>query len=97
MHSQRLYVNEKLLPLWGGHEITLEGAENLREADEETAEMLNEAGKTTLIYKKKMRNHYLFPQVSEDALILKESDERNYEKFSLNLFKNPPVVNRIRP
>ena len=79
------------------NEITLEVAENLRETDEETAEILNEAGKTTQIYKKKLRNHYLFPQVSEDALILKESDERNYEKISLTLFKNLPAVTRRPP
>ena len=96
-NAQSKIINEKLLPLWGGHEITLEVAESLRETDEETAEILNEAGKSTLIYKKKLRNHYLFPQVSEDAIILKESDKRNYEKISLNLLKNPPVVNRTRP
>ena len=55
--AQSEIINEKLLPLWGWYEITLEMAENLRETDEETAEILNEAGKTTLIYKKKMRNH----------------------------------------
>ena len=53
--------------------------------------------KTTLIYKKKLRNHYLFPIISAEALILKESEERNYEKFSLKLFKNPPVVIRRPP
>ena len=72
-------------------------AENLRETDEETAEILNDAGKTTQIYKKKLKNHFLFPQVSEDALILKQSDEQNYENFSLTLFKNLPVVTRRLP
>ena len=72
-------------------------AEKLRETDEETAEILNDAVKTTKIYKKKQRNHYLYPYVSEDALILKQSDERNYEKFSLKLFKNLPGVTKRLP
>ena len=88
---------EHLLPLWGGHEISLDVAEKLRDTNDEFAEILNEAGKTTKIYKKKLRSHYLFPIISEEALILKESEERNYEKFSLKLFKNPPVINRRQP
>ena len=88
---------EHLLPLWGGHEISLEVAEKLRDTSDEFAEILNEAGKTTKIYKKKLRNHYLFPVISEEALILKNSEEGNYEKFSLKLFKNPPVTIRRQP
>ena len=96
-NAQSKILKEHLIPLWGGHEVTLDVAEKLRETDEESAEILNEAGKTTLIYKKKLRNHYLFPIISEEALILKESEERNYEKFSLKLFKNPPVIIRRPP
>ena len=81
--AQSKNIIDKLLPLWGGHELTLELAEKLRENDEETAEILNDAGKVTQIYKKKLRNLYQFPIVSEDALIIKQSDEANYEKFSL--------------
>ena len=77
-NAQSKHIIDKLLPLWGGHEITLELAEKLRENDEETAEILNDAGKVTKMYKKKLRNHYQFPIVSEDALILKQSDEANY-------------------
>ena len=93
-NAQSRNINDKLLPLWGGHELTLELAEKLRENDEETAEILNEAGKLTQIYKKKLRNHYQFPCVSEDALILKQTDKKNYEKFSLTLFKNLPIIPR---
>ena len=39
------------------------------------------------IYRKKLRNQYQFPIVSQDALILKQSEEANYEQYSLNLFK----------
>ena len=49
-NAQSKIINDKLLPLWGGHEITLAVAEKLRETDEETAEILNDAGKTTQIY-----------------------------------------------
>ena len=52
-NAQSRNINDKLLPLWGGHELTLELAEKLRENDEETAEILNDAGKVTQIYKKK--------------------------------------------
>ena len=96
-NSQSKIILEHLLPLWGGHEISLESAEKLRNTDEEVSEILNEAGKKTLIYKKKLRNHYLFPIISEEALILKESEESNYEKFSLKLFKTPPVIIRRQP
>ena len=93
-NAQSKYIIDKLLPLWGGHEITLELAEKLRENYEETAEILNDAGKVTKIYKKKLRNHYQFPIVSEDALILKQSEESNYEKYSLTLLKNIPAKPR---
>ena len=96
-NAQSKIILEHLLPLWGGHEISLEAAEKLRDTDEEVSEILNEAGKKTLIYKEILRNHYLFPIISEEALILKESEERNYEKFSLKLFKNPPVIIRRQP
>ena len=39
--------------------ISLESAEKLRNTDEEVSEILNEAGKKTLIYKKKLRNHLI--------------------------------------
>ena len=97
INAQSKYLIDKLLPLWGGHEITLELAEKLREEstnDEETAVILNEAGKVTKIYTKKLRNHYQFPIVSEDALILKQSEEANFEKYSLKLFKNIPAKPR---
>ena len=48
-----MHIIDKLLPLWGGHEITLELAGKLRENVEETTEILNGAGKVTQIYKKK--------------------------------------------
>ena len=97
INAQSKYLIDKLLLLWGGHEITLELAEKLREEstnDEETAVILNEAGKVTKIYTKKLRNHYQFPIVSEDALILKQSEEANYEKYSLKLFNNIPAKPR---
>ena len=50
--------------------------------------ILNEAGKVTKIYTTKLRNYYQFPFLSEDALILKQSEEANFEKYSLKLFKN---------
>ena len=37
-NAQSKNINDKLLPLWGGHELTLELAEKLRENDEETAD-----------------------------------------------------------
>ena len=40
-NAQSKIINDKLLALWGGHEITLKVAENLRETDEETAEIMS--------------------------------------------------------
>ena len=96
-NSQSKIITDHLLPLWGGHEISLELVETLRTTDEEISEILNDAGKTTLIFKKKLRNNYLFPTISEEALILKRSEEENYEKFSLNLFKDPPAKTKRQP
>ena len=96
-NSQSKIITEHLLPLWGGHEISLELVETLRTTDEEVSEILNDAGKKTLIFKKKLRNNYLFPTISEEALILKRSEEENYEKFSLTLFKYPPAKTRRQP
>ena len=69
-------------------------AEKLRENstnDEETAVLLNEAGKLTKLYNKKIRNQYHFPVVKGYALILRQTEEANYEKFTLKLFKNIPA------
>ena len=96
-NSQSKIISEHLLPLWGGHEVSLELVETLRNTDEEVSEILNDAGKKTLIFKKKLRNNYLFPTISEEALILKRSEEENYEKFSLTLFKHPPAITRRQP
>ena len=90
-NSQSKIITDHLLPLWGGHEISLELVETIHTADEEISEILNNAGKSTLIFKKKLRQNYLFPIVSEEALILVKTEEENYEKFTLNLFKNPPA------
>ena len=97
INAQSRYLIDKLLPLWGGHEINLELAEKLREEvtnDEETAVLLNEAGKLTKVYSKKLRNQYQFPIVEEDALILRQTEEENYEKYTLKLFKNIPAKPR---
>ena len=97
INAQSRYLIDKLLPLWGGHEINLELAEKLREEltnDEETAVLLNEAGKQTKVYSKKLRNQYQFPVVGEDALILRQTEEANYEKYTLKLFKNIPAKPR---
>ena len=56
--------------------------------------LLNEASKLTQIYPKKIRNHFQFPLVKEDALILRQTEEENYEKFTLKLFKNIPAKPR---
>ena len=56
--------------------------------------ILNEAGKVTKVYNKKLRNQYQFPIVAEDALILKQTEEENYEKYTLKLFKNIPAEPR---
>ena len=56
INAQSGYLIDKLLPLWGGNKINLELAEKLREEstnDEETAVLLNEAGRLTKIYNKK--------------------------------------------
>ena len=89
INAQSRYIIDKLIPLWGGHEINLELAEKLREEvtnDEETAVLLNEAGKLIKVYSKKLRNQYQFPVVGEDALILRQT-----EKCTLKLFKNIPA------
>ena len=90
-NSQSKIITDHLLPLWGGHEISLDQVETVHTADEEISEILNNAGKSTLIFKKKLRQNYLFPIISEEALILVKTEDKNYEKFTLNLFKNPPV------
>ena len=38
-----------------------------------------------------IRNSFQFPVVEEDTLILRQTEEQNYEKFNLNLFKNLPA------
>ena len=56
INAQSGYLIDKLLPLWGGNKINLELAEKLRAEltnDEETAVLLNEAGRLTKIYNKK--------------------------------------------
>ena len=91
INAQSQYLLDKLLPPWGGIEIDLILAEKLREEstnDEETATLLNEAGKLTKIYNKKIRNQFQFPVVEEDTLILRQTEEENYEKFTFKLFKN---------
>ena len=68
--------------LWGGKEVDLNLAEKLREDsinDEVTARILNDAGKVTKINSKNIRNSYNFPVVSEDTLILCDTEEANYE------------------
>ena len=44
-NSQSNIILEHLLPLWGGHEVSLELAEKLRNTDDEVSEILNDAGK----------------------------------------------------
>ena len=46
------------------------------------------------IYNKKIRNQFQFPVVEEDTLILRQTEEENYEKFTLKLFKNVPAKQR---
>ena len=53
-NAQSKNIIDKILPLWGGQELRLELAEKLRENDEETSEILNDAGKVTKIYKKNL-------------------------------------------
>ena len=48
----------------------------------------------TKIYSKNIRNSFHFPVLNEDTLILIETEELNYEKFNLNLFKNLPAKPR---
>ena len=50
-NAQSRTLNYKILPLWGGHEVTLELAEKLRENDEETAEILNNKNRLKFIRK----------------------------------------------
>ena len=90
-NSQSKIITDHLLPLWGGHEISLDLVGTVHTADEEISEILNNAGKSTLIFKKKLRQNYIFPIISEEALILVKTEDENYGKFTLNLFKNPPV------
>ena len=52
INAQSRYLIDKLLPLWGGNKINLALAEKLRK-DEETAVLLNKAGRLTKIYKKR--------------------------------------------
>ena len=76
------------------YEIDLTQAEKLREDstnDEVTATLLNDAGKTAKICTKKIRNSFQFLVVEEDTLILRQTEEQNYEKFTLKLFQNLPA------
>ena len=51
----------------------------------ETAVLLNDAGKQTKVYSKKRRNQYQFP------VLRQQTEEENNEKYTLKLFKNIPV------
>ena len=79
INAKSRYLLDKLIPLWGGNEIDLTLAEKLREDstnDEVTATLLNDAGKTTKIYIKQIKNSFKFPVVEE-----RQTEEQNYECF----------------
>ena len=90
VNAKSKYLFAKLLPNWGEKKNLAEQLHEESTNDENTANILNEAGKVTKIYTKAIRNSYNFPVISEDAIILCGTEEANYKTYMLNLFKNLP-------